>query len=630
MRAWMVAALALSAMAAGGVPAKQRDAAPMGTGRLAGRVVTMDAAAEPVRNAIVMLSAPELSPPKSTVTDDVGRFAFANLPAGRFTITAAKAAHITTAYGAKRPGRPGTAVPLTAGQQITNLTVHLARGAIITGRVTDRAGQPVSLVQVVAVRAELAGGPGGTARGTRDVFVTDDRGAYRIYGLEPGTYLVAVLPNTLTVGDLEAMSSAEVDAALASLRTRAAAAPAPSRPTAAPPRPATYVIPPIYAPGTPSAADARRITLAVGDEHGGADVVVEPQRAGTVEGVVGTTDGSSPASVLVSLVPVGPPLPAGPGLRPDSMARTNADGRFRLPGVAPGQYVLTAQAAPLFASETVTVAGDLHLTLTLAPMPAFKGRVAFDRTALALPEDITKVRLQLAPPTTTPLAGNVGVGRGGVVSPGFAFVKADGTFEFAPMAPGRYRLTVLVPGATPGAGWWPRSAMTAGRDVLDVFVDLRSTVTDAVLTLSDRHTELSGTLTAPSGQPVSDLFVITFPVDRALWLRHGRRLQLARPGTDGRFVFRDLPPGEYFLAALSDVDQEEWQDAEFLTEVVAAGAVRVNLAEGQSRTQDLRMGGSERMISRHLDDERAGDLVVPRLTLRVAQDPEEAQPERDE
>jgi uncharacterized protein (DUF2141 family) len=590
MRVWTIGVLALAAMAAGGVVAQQRDVTPAGKGRLAGRVVTMDAAAEPVRNAIVTVSAPELSPPRSTITDDDGRFTFANLPAGRFTITASKAAHVTTAYGAKRPARPGIPVPLADGQQLTGLTVRLARGAVITGRVTNRAGQPVSMVQVVAVRAELANGPGGTARGTGDVFVTDDRGAYRIYGLEPGTYLVAALSNSTALGDLEATSAAEVDAALAALRSRATAAPAALR-ASAPPPPVTYVMPAFFAPGTASAADAQRITLAIGEERDGTDVTVEPLRAGIVEGVLNTTDGSAAANVLVSLVRIGPPLPTGPGPRPDLLARTAADGRFKLPAAAPGQYVITAQAPPRYVSETLTVAGDVQVALTLAPMPAFKGRLAFDRTTLPLPDDVTKVRLQLALPTTAAMPGNAGVGRGSAVSPGFAFVKPDGTFEFAPMAPGTYRLMVTVPGAAPGVGWWPRSTVVAGKDVLDVMVDLRANMSDAVLTLSDRHTELSGSIAAPSGQPVSDLFVIVFPTDRALWLRQGRRLQLTRPGTDGRFVFRDLPPGEYFLAALSDVDQDEWQDEAFLSQVTAAGAARIALAEGQSRVQDLKIGG---------------------------------------
>ena len=588
-RAWAVGTVAIVALAGAAGLAQQRDVTTASTGRLSGRVVTMDAAADPVRNAIVMLTAPELSPPRSTMTDDSGRFAFANLPAGRFTITASKAAHITTAYGAKRPARPGIPVPLEAGQQLGDVTVRLARGAVISGHVTDRTGQPVSLVQVVAVKAELANGPGGTARAGGELFLTDDRGAYRIYGLEPGTYLVAALPGSLALGDLEAKTAAEIDSAFAALKSRTVTAPQ-TAPTTAPPA-VTYVMPPFFVPGTSSAPDAQRITLGIGEERGGADIVVQPLRGAIVDGVLSTTNGSSAGNVLVSLVPIGPPLPAGPGPRPEFFARTSADGRFKMPAVAPGRYTITASAPPLVASDTLLLAGDQQVALTLAPMPAFKGRVAFNRTTLGLPEDLTKVRLQLTLPTASPLSGAGGGGRGSAVSPGFAFVKPDGTFEFAPMAPATYRLTVTVPGASPGSGWWPRSTTVSGKDVLDVLVDLRTTISDAVLTLSDRHTELSGSISAPSGQPVSDLFVIVFPTDRALWLKQGRRLQLTRPGTDGRFTFRDLPPGEYFLAALSDVDQDEWQDDAFLSQVVGAGAAKIELAEGQSRVQNLRIGG---------------------------------------
>ena len=585
MRTWIGGVLGLAAMA-GAALAQQRDALSAGTGRLAGRVVTMDAAAEPVRNAIVMLTAPELSPPKSTVTDDAGRFLFANLPAGRFTITASKAAHITTAYGAKRPARPGTLVPLEAGQQITDLTVRLARGAVITGRVTDRAGQPASMVQVVAVRAELATGVSGPARATGDVFVTDDRGAYRIYGLEPGTYLVAAITWGLPLGDVEAMSGTEVEAALTALKSRQPGAPAAQRPS---PPPAPYVMPASFAPGTPSAADAQRITLAVGEERAGADIIMEPLRAARVEGVLRTSDGSIAANVLVTLVPVGPPLPSALGALPPPRARSAADGRFTLPAVAPGPYVITAQAPPLYVSETLTLTGDQQVALTLAPMPVFKGRVAFDRSELPPLDDLTRVRLQLVP--FTPWSTSLGGGRGGTPLAGSAYVKPEGTFEFAPVPPGVYRLTVAVVNTAPGVGWWARSATAGGKDVLDTPIDLRTTVSDAVLTLSDRHTELSGSIAAPSGQPASDLFVIVFPVDRALWFRQGRRLQFTRPGTDGRFAFRDLPPGQYFVAALSDVDQDEWQDAAFLSQVTSAGAVRIDLAEGQSRVQDLKIGG---------------------------------------
>ena len=166
-------------------------------------------------------------------------------------------------------------------------------------------------------------------------------------------------------------------------------------------------------------------------------------------------------------------------------------------------------------------------------------------------------------------------------------------FDVVSVMPNVYRLALPIPGSTPGSGWWLRSAMTGRVDLLDSLFDARSGggVTDAVLTFSDRHTALSGTLQTPSGQPASDCFIVAFTTDRSLWTPQGRRLRTMRPGTDGGFSFKDLPPGEYFLAALTDIDQDEWQAPAFLAEVAAAGAIAITIGEGEQKVQNLRIGG---------------------------------------
>jgi uncharacterized protein (DUF2141 family) len=605
MRAWWIASLALSA-AAGGLVAQQRDSAsapPPATGRLAGQVVTTDAPPQPVRNAIVTVSASELSESKSTMTDDSGRFVFANLPAGRFTITASKVAHITTAYGAKRPGRPGTALPLAAGQQITDLMLRLARGGVITGRVADRAGQPIAMVQVMAIREEFATSSGG-ALPASNVFATDDRGMYRIYGLDPGTYVVAVVPRVSGLGAIEVMSSAEIDATLARLRARSAVLTTTPQtvPAVAPPFQG-YTFSPVYFPGTPAVSDAQRITIAAGDERNGTDVIVEPFRVSTIDGTIATPNGSSPANATLSLAAIGPALPRGAAAQPVLAVRPGPDGRFKYTGVMPGTYVLTARVAAsastpgLIAMETVVAAGDLNITLTLASMPSFRGRVVFAGTTTAPPADVTTVRVQLTTPDAAPISSTAGVSRGGSVAVGsptstLTFLKPDGSFELPPISPGTYRLTIQVPGAVPGQGWWPRSAIVSGKDVLDTLVMLAPgvSISDAVVTLSDRHAELAGTLQTPSGQPANDDFIIAFPTDRSLWTGSMRRLQATRPGADGTFSLRDLPAGDYFVAALVDIDEDEWKDAAFLSQVIS-GAVKVTVVDGQQTMQPLRIGG---------------------------------------
>jgi hypothetical protein len=61
-----------------------------------------------------------------------------------------------------------------------------------------------------------------------------------------------------------------------------------------------------------------------------------------------------------------------------------------------------------------------------------------------------------------------------------------------------------------------------------------------------------------------------------------------RPATDGSFFVRDFPAGEYYVAALSDLDPDEWQTPEFLNQVVPA-AIRLTIADGARRRQDLRI-----------------------------------------
>jgi len=111
---------------------------------------------------------------------------------------------------------------------------------------------------------------------------------------------------------------------------------------------------------------------------------------------------------------------------------------------------------------------------------------------------------------------------------------------------------------------------------------------DVKVTLSDKKTQLAGSLQSVSGMPTNEYFVIAFSTDRANWLSGSRRSVSARPATDGGFTFSDLPAGEYFIAALSDLDPLEWQDAAFLAQVVTA-AIKVTLAEGEKKRQDLRV-----------------------------------------
>jgi hypothetical protein len=65
-------------------------------------------------------------------------------------------------------------------------------------------------------------------------------------------------------------------------------------------------------------------------------------------------------------------------------------------------------------------------------------------------------------------------------------------------------------------------------------------------------------------------------------------VQTTRPDTAGRFTVRGLPPGSYRIAALTDVEPDEWQSPEFLATLVPS-SIAITLGPGERKHQDLRI-----------------------------------------
>jgi hypothetical protein len=129
--------------------------------------------------------------------------------------------------------------------------------------------------------------------------------------------------------------------------------------------------------------------------------------------------------------------------------------------------------------------------------------------------------------------------------------------------------------------------------MLDMPMDVRAQqdVSDLVVTFTDRVTELSGSLVDGLGRPAPEYYVIVFGTDARHWWQGSRWLrQPTRPGTDGRYSVTGLPAGNYYLAALPEFDQNEWHTPGFLEQVVP-GAIPITLAEGEHKTQDIRLAG---------------------------------------
>jgi hypothetical protein len=599
---------------------QQRDANARAAGAAAitGVVMTSDAAPQPVRRAVVSVSGPVL---RSAICDDHGRFSIASLPAGSYMVTAAKAAYVTTAYGAARAGGAGTAIALAETQTI-DITLPLPRGAVIAGTIRDPRGAPITGASVAAINLETA--LPGSSIGP-PVTLTDDHGGFRIYGLPPGDYVVAASAKIQGTGAVTMPTEEEVDGMLAELaRRREGGAATPGAPRRDPPLPTpqTAGIVPSFFPGTVLFSQATSIVLGAGDERDGVDFAVGVVPAGTIFGSI-SGDPAAVETAIVSIVPDGPFISTLPGSLPVMVKHAETPGKFEYTGVPPGRYRLTARAggrpsapggpagvgvggsgsgaprpaAPgdpvpyVYATIDVDVRGGDQpaALLALSPGRTFAGRLVFD--GAPAPADAASIAVQLTTGGGTWSRQNgptlMGNSLGSVPQTN---LKEDGTFVIAGVPPARFNVRAHLP-ATISAAWWVRSVMAGGRDLLDQPPDFSTgiDIKDAVVTISNRHTSLGGRLLTAEDQPAPGYFVVVFPKDPELWLRNGRRLKVTRPTSAGEFAFQDLPPGDYLLAALSDADGSAWQRPEFLEQVVPA-AVAVTIGEGEKTRKDLRVG----------------------------------------
>ena len=192
--------------------------------------------------------------------------------------------------------------------------------------------------------------------------------------------------------------------------------------------------------------------------------------------------------------------------------------------------------------------------------------------------DPSSLRLTLIAESTD-AAGN------GLTAPIATTVRHDGSFEFPAVIPGRYRIEAATSGA-----WWLRSAMQQGSDALDTGLEVATTDVALTLMLSDRRPSIAGTLTQATGRPATDYAIVAFSEHRAHWRAGSRRVRSVRPATNGAFELRDMPPGAYFLAALTDIDPADLADATLL-ESIAQHAIKVEVREGERTVQDVRIAG---------------------------------------
>ena len=567
----MIRALAVLLVLAAQQPARDtRPPVASAGGAVTGVVTSDEARPRPLRRVRVTLNGAATDVPRLAITADDGTFAFDRVPPGRYTVAAAKAGYVSMAYGATRPGRSGAGFQI-ADQQHVQVAMRLPRGAVITGTVVDVDGQPASGVGVSALTRRYSGSRisefSYVNAGAPPTATTDDRGAYRIYGLAAGEYIVATQPVTPPGTPPGTVGTAVQRMARGTASTK------------------RVLLSQVFHPGTSELSRAARVRIRAGEERAGIDVQLEYVPLATVSGTANLPVGFSPARVTL--------------WRTDEQARfqtapvTSADqtGRFRFSSVAPGQYRVAARAVPAgtppsgrgatpagdiqYAFGDIAVNGeDVEVTLATQAALTISGRIVFegDQASVSMPQLRLNMPLFAAP------------ANGGFVAPPIV-VEGD-RFRVEGVVPGPYWLGQDPQGVrSPVGRWWLKSITGGGRELLDAPLDFQQSIDDAVATFGDRASEISGRLLDAAGTPALELRVVVFTTDRRGWFFNSRRIAAVRPDREGRYAVRNLPPGEYRVAAV-DLEPNEWFDPAVLEQLLTT-ATAVTIAGVERHAIDL-------------------------------------------
>lgn len=220
---WLCGALVLPLLAALTSHAQAPDV-PTGDGRISGRILT--SISEPIAGATVLLALNESGDAIDTSawwaveSDPNGVYEFADLPAGRFILIAAKDGYvgwksIPTAAPAPLVALrsipalafamrvPRAAIDLVAGGRASEVNLTLHRPAAISGHAVRPDGSPAAKERVMLYTPDEKD----ANSGGRVAVLTDPNGGYAFSDLRPGTYYLGLWePGRLRDIDLSAFT----------------------------------------------------------------------------------------------------------------------------------------------------------------------------------------------------------------------------------------------------------------------------------------------------------------------------------------------------------------------------------------------------------------------------------------
>jgi protocatechuate 3,4-dioxygenase beta subunit len=525
-----------------------------GSATIDGRVV--DGRGLPFPHATILL---RQAGNRATVTiqaDASGRFQFQNIPAGSFTIATVRSG---ATYTVESPDR--TPLQITAEPRTVSVILTAERGGTISGTLTDEFGDP-ALAVVFALRPARVNQPEESVPNIVSpdgaVANTDARGRFRLANVPPGEYVIHVIS-----GDpITARTEVHVEDPPGQDRLLTPSA--------------------LFYPGVPTVSQASKIVVTEGSETRGVDMMIQPFLVASIN--VSVTANRPVNEIQLHQILLDDRLP----MLENTMKLTGTTtatltaraGRYRL--LASAEVSSNADnVARLWSSMDVDTDPTFPATvnLVLEPGANIAGRMVFEGT---------ETNRRSASAWLLPMAQMPGI-RIPTMDGNRMLTTASGEFSIDGVIPGRY--VIQAGGSGADSPWTLKAATIGGRDVLDVPIDLQpgEEITDARLTVTDRITELTGTVTDAAGTPARDDWIVVFSADKKYWWPRSRRVRLIRPDAKGLYRLRALPAGNYVVAPVPDAIGLGQDELLARLPTLAGAGARVTLAEGERKVQDLRV-----------------------------------------
>jgi protocatechuate 3,4-dioxygenase beta subunit len=528
----LVQTVTLSSNSSSGLPPapndrEKRDNRPIPANCLmAGRVLN-GLTGEPIRRAQVVLRdvASGLDTPYKTRTDGAGNFVLKRLRAGTYRLFAEHIGFLPTQYGNDGRNPAGTPLVLKSGETLRNIVVRESPAAVITGRVINRDGGPLSGAQIGALRFTYTGGK-------RQLHLvasatSNDLGEYRLYGLAPANYYVnAELISSSDLGQLRD-SEQSLNAALAEEHTE-------------------FYVKTFY-PQSSDLFGAQPVSVKAGDQVGGIDIWVLQNKLVRIRGRITNPVASQGVRGTVMSLMRNESDALG-SFQAITTSPKDAEGNFEFRRVTPGSYILSAisqqQKADFAVQQTIEIKNEdvTDLQVVMALTATISGRV---RTEGDRPPNLRSIRVLFEPESST------------ATGIALADVKADGTFSTSGILPVRYRLKIFgVPDT-----FYVRTIQIGLENVENQIIDLSHPVGSIEIVLSPAMGMISGSVLDEQQQRVDGAKVVLVPDPPH---REQYALYKITSSKAGAFELYGVAPGDYKLFAWRDVEPDAYFDPDFL------------------------------------------------------------------